>query len=92
MPCRDYQADEEMREAAGARLDGYAKDLCKAMKIIENGGLLKRASPRLRNWWTAHKEDDRREQEREAKKIRDAREKRDLVAKLSIRERRLLGL
>ncbi len=106
MPCRDYsdeyRPDPEM-PILKARLDKLSRIACKALTHIEESGdgleILILKDPEIQEWWTAHKEADRLEQE----KIRAAREeaerkaalarrKAEIKSKLTAEELRILGI
>ena len=92
MPCRDYEADAEVREVASARLDKYARMLCGVMALIERHGILSKCSAETKEWWKQHRVADNKERERVARKARDAKDKNKLLAGLTPRERKLLGV
>jgi hypothetical protein len=90
MPCRDWDDDNKVREAAARNdllalkeeLDKLPKPsmLCEACALLEEAGLLDKASPELKIWYQKH-------EAREADKVRI-----EAAEKLSERERRLLGI
>ena len=80
MPCRDYQ------------LDRYARHLCEAMYTLERAGKLGLVSKSLNKWWTGHKISDAQAQQRKLNRIKDAKDKNKLLAELTARERKLLGV
>lgn len=100
MPCRDYMDDLQHSRSMGAevaelkaRCDMLSRIACKALTHIEetNDGLevLILADPEIQNWWTAHKEADRKAQAAAAKKAAALAE-RDRLAR--IREETLAQL
>ena len=95
MPCQDWGYEAQARQETAARLDMYARLLCEAMHIIEKMGK-NTAKPKMTKelvaWWKKHQEDDA-EAAREAEKEKKRKEeKKAAYAKLSPRERKLLGL
>lgn len=88
MPCRDYMDDvrsgpDPQVAELKARCDKLSRIACKALTHIEgsNDGLeiLVLKDPEIQEWWTAHKEADRKAQEEEARRRAAAAEKRRLA-------------
>jgi len=67
MPCRDYQDSPSAdTDALRKQNDRLARIACKAMDILVetgNADLLLTGDDEVRNWYTAHKEADRKAQE-----------------------------
>lgn len=90
MPCRDdsgysnsYHKDE---------LDKRTDQLCTQLGYLEEVGLQHHIHGSLRPWWDAHKKQDA-ECKAEAKKIQDRKEAKEAaLAKISKKDRELLGL
>ncbi len=107
MPCRDYEDDTwTQRPSVGRlqeRLDKLSRIACKALTHIEetNDGLeiLILQDPEIAEWWTAHKENDRKAQE-EAQRKRLAiaakaaltRKRNEIKARLTPDELKILGV
>lgn len=107
MPCRDYMDDrgpDPEVSALKSRLDTLSRIACNALEELEkykDGGLeaLVLKDPEVAEWWSAHKEADRKAKEEAAikrKKAADARElnrkREEIKAKLSPAELKILGL
>ena len=94
MPCSDggpsYQENPETKD----RLDKVTRLLCGLCRRLTNRGRAFHITDdaELAKWWAAHQEEDRRREERERKEREEAAAKRKALAKLSPRERRLLGI
>lgn len=107
MPCRDYMDDirpssSEITELK-ARCDMLSRIACKALTHIEqtNDGLeiLVLSDPEIQQWWSAHKEADRKAAEAAAKKAaalaekeRLAKIKADVIANLTPDQKKALGI
>lgn len=86
MPCRDWGDDKcsddialvEVRQALAAAPKPSL--LCEACSLLENSGLLDKASPELKDWYAKH-------EKKEEHKVRL-----EAAEKLSERERRLFGI
>jgi hypothetical protein len=98
MPCRSYPEDfpEEMNKLTQEKLDVVSRIACKALQHIEdsNDGLeiLILKDPEIAKWWSAHKEADRKEQEKKRKEAEIKRLKKEALAKLTTEEKKILGL
>lgn len=102
MPCRDYESDSWGHADDSGRVgklkeqaDRLARMACAAMDELEANGIaevLLLKNDELREWWTAHKEADRKEKARIAEKERKARVKQEALDRLSDEEKELLGL
>lgn len=97
MPCRDYSSDAgyDHREQYKEQLDRLARIACKAMEALEKDGradFLLIGDDEVREWWTAHKEADRKERARVAELQRREAVKQEALNKLSDEEKELLGL
>lgn len=79
MPCYDPPRHEDC-SAAEAAAQKRANLLCEACTLLEETGLLDRASKELQEWYKLH-------EELEADRVRL-----EAAEKLSERERRLLGI
>ena len=98
MPCRDYESDgwdrsEERRLKQQA--DRLARIACKAMSELERNGIedmLVLRDDEVREWWTAHKEADRKRQEAEERAAHRERVRQEALAKLSTEEKEILGI
>ena len=106
MPCRDYEDDYRPDPSVGMlkeRLDKLSRIACKALTHIEetNDGLeiLILQDPEIAEWWSQHKENDRKAQE-EAKKRRQeiaakaalTRKRNEIKARLTPDELKILGV
>jgi len=101
MPCQSYETtwardsdDYEIREIK-READRLARIACQAMQTLEDMGradflLLK--DTEVREWWTAHKEADRKAREAAEAKLRRDELKRAALAKLTPEERAALGI
>lgn len=104
MPCRDYDYRDDfattVRDAAREaehkqQRDKLARIACKALTELERNGiadLLLIKDDEVREWWTAHKEADRKAAEERAEKARRAKIKRNALKKLNDEEKELLGI
>lgn len=107
MPCRDYYSDgptyvEVESQELKDRADMLARIACKAMTELERNEIaeiLLLKDEEVREWWAQHKEDDRQEQERVRKEAEKKaaekelkRKKRELLARLTDEEKRILGI
>ena len=96
MPCMSYDDRPDYSEREWKRkTDLLARIACKALEALEQTGqqdflLLK--DDEVREWWAAHKEADARAQAARAEKARQAAMKAAALAKLTVEERRLLGI
>ena len=106
MPCRDYEDDFRLNPSVDRlkeRLDKLSRIACKALTHIEetNDGLeiLILQDPEIAEWWSQHKENDRKAQE-EAQKKRLAiaakaaltRKRNEIKARLTPDELKILGV
>ena len=97
MPCRDYESDDgySQREEYKKQCDKLARIACKAMEQLEKSGradFILIEDDELREWWSQHKEADRKEKARLAEIERKKKVKEEALAKLSDEEKQLLGL
>ena len=99
MPCRDYESDSwgVTRAAPDLKnqMDKLARIACRAMEALEKDGradFLLLENDEVREWWTAHKEADRKERARVAELQRREAVKQEALNKLSDEEKELLGL
>lgn len=106
MPCRDYMDDHGPDPQVGVlkdRLNKLSRIACKALEHIEESGdgleILVLKDPEIAEWWSAHKEADRkaaREHERQrairVENDRLARIRRETLAQLSSDQKRALGI
>lgn len=99
MPCRDYESDSwgVTRAAPDLKnqMDKLARIACRAMEALEKDGradFLLLEDDEVREWWTAHKEADRKEKARVAELQRREAVKQEALNKLSDEEKELLGL
>lgn len=94
MPCSDggtyCSEDTETKN----RLDKVTRLLCGLCERAEceARGTLISNDEELAQWWAKHQEEDLRREEQERKEREEKEAKRKALAKLSPRERRLLGL
>lgn len=101
MPCQSYESswandsnDREVRRLK-AEADKLARIACKALTVLEENGVgdfLLLKDDEVADWWSAHKEADRKEQARLAELERRERVKAEALARLSTEEKELLGL
>jgi hypothetical protein len=101
MPCMSYETnwarnsdDYEVRKVK-READRLARIACQAMQALEDMGkadflLLKDSE--VREWWTAHKEADRKAQAAAEEKLRREELKALALAKLTPEERAALGI
>ena len=101
MPCMSYETtwarnsdDYEVRKVK-READKLARIACRAMQALEDMGkadflLLKDSE--VREWWSAHKEADRKAREAEEAKLRREELKALALAKLTPEERAALGI
>lgn len=91
--AHDY--DDSKIKKLKAECDKLARIACKAMTQLEKSGradFILIEDDEVRDWWTAHKEADRKERERVAEIERRERVKAEALARLSDEEKELLGL
>jgi hypothetical protein len=97
MPCRDYESDNgyHQRDEYKKQCDKLARIACKAMEQLEKSGradFILIEDDELREWWSQHKEADRKEKARIAEIERRKKVKEEALAKLSDEEKELLGI
>lgn len=99
MPCRDYSSDDWGVSSSApklkAQMDKLARIACRAMEALEKDGradFLLLEDDEVREWWTEHKEADRKERARVAEQQRREAVKQEALNKLSDEEKELLGL
>ena len=96
MPCMSYDDRPDYSDREWKRkTDLLARIACKAMDALERTGqedflLLK--DDEVREWWAAHKEADAKAQAARAEKERHAELRRAALAKLTVEERKVLGI
>lgn len=91
MPCI-YDNDDSAIRSAQAKLDQETRYLCEAMRLVEEAGLLGRCGDLLQERWRLHKAADLKRRREEDERAERDRVKAEALAKLTIRERSLLGL
>ena len=101
MPCMSYDtnwahssSDSDIRRLK-KEADKLARIACAAMTELEKMGkedFLILKNEEVGQWWAAHKEADRKEQERVAEKERRERVKKEALDRLTDEEKELLGL
>lgn len=98
MPCRDgrgYDSREYAYEDT-SRVDKLARIACELARFIEKGYgsrvWKEEISKEAANWWDAHKKADEAREAREAKARRVKEIKASAIKKLSLEERKALGL
>lgn len=101
MPCRDYESDyPDPKDSYDYRYlkdraDMLARIACKSLTLLEEEGLagyLCDQDKEVGDWWKAHKEADRQEQERIAELQRKQLVKQQALDKLSDEEKEALGI
>lgn len=96
MPCRSYEDDSNYEVTRlRAQVDRLARIACAAMDELEQneiveGVLLK--NEEVRDWWSAHKEADRKAREAEERSRRKAQLRESALKKLSPEEIKALGI
>lgn len=82
MPCAYDDSIERAEDARkeAARIKALAEAFCEAMTLLEQCGHLPSMSDKARKIWAAHE------------KLEEDRIKQEAMAKLTTRERRILGL
>lgn len=96
MPCRSYEDDNNYEvNRLRAQVDRLARIACAAMDELEQneiveGVLLK--NEEVRDWWSAHKEADRKAREAEERARRKAQLRESALKKLSPEEIKALGI
>ena len=96
MPCRSYEDDDYVSNPKVLR-DKLARIACKALTHIEemdDGGLEKLIlqEPEIAEWWSAHKEADRKAKEKEQAIEEKKRLRESALSKLTKEERAALGI
>lgn len=108
MPCRDYMDDvrsgpDPQVAELKARCDKLSRIACEALTHIEESAdgleILVLRDPEIQEWWTAHKEADRKAAEERARKAAAQKEKnrlekirKETLASLTPDQIRALGL
>jgi hypothetical protein len=98
MPCRsdDYPAGPTQAELYKKEADKVTDLLCSFCEMVERAGDLTLMPSKVRDWWEAHKELDRKRRAKEdaERKKREAANKlrQDALAKLTPAEKKALGL
>ncbi len=96
MPCRDYMDTPEYQRDIQAKCDLISRIACKALQHIEDSGdgleMLILKDPEIAKWWTAHKEADRQEQIRIKEEAEEKKIRKEALAKLSPKEKKVLGI
>lgn len=96
MPCMDYESSSsDNSRTLKKQADKLARIACAALEELERNGIaevLLLKNDELREWWSAHKEADRRERERLAEIERKERVRQEALDRLSAEEKELLGL
>ena len=103
MPCqsyyddnwRSYDSDRDKINELKKQADMLARIACKALQELEDNkieDMILLRDDEVREWWAKHKEDDRR-----AKEVREAKERRAAIkkaalSKLSEEEKEVLGI
>lgn len=96
MPCMSYddRPDYSAREWKN-KTDKLARIACKAMEELVKSGkadFLLIKDDEVREWWDQHQEADRKAREAREQKERDARVRREALAKLTDEEKKILGI
>lgn len=96
MPCMSYddRPDYSTREWKN-KTDKLARIACKAMEELVKSGkadFLLIKDDEVREWWDQHQEADRKAREAREQKERDARVRREALAKLTDEEKKILGI
>jgi hypothetical protein len=96
MACRDYRDDPAYQRDMQGELDILSRIACKALTHIEQSGdgleILVLKDPEIAKWWLAHKEADRKEQEKLRKEQEKQMLRKSALSKLSAEERKALGI
>lgn len=98
MPCSDGGCDNNHVTELGQRLDKVTRLLCGLCKVINEAGKVGineavfEWMPELDAWWKNHQTEDRIRLEREREERKEKQDTERALAKLSPRERRLLGI
>lgn len=74
-----------------AILDKNTKKLCTALQGISNYKI-KKSSLELQIWWRDHQKMDKKHLKEDLDKIKDEKDKKKAIAKLTPREKKLLGI
>lgn len=95
MPCRDYQYEEENNQNSKKRFDELTQllcNLCNKLKGQEIFNHILQNDKKLNDWWKNHQEEDRKEKQRLIEMKRKELIKKNALSKLSVEERKILGL
>ena len=105
MPCRDEWAEEQDRKAAFRELALVRASLCAVLTFIEGddtafAAMLKDidwkeagvSKKEFLSWWETHKHEDIQRRKREAAEKREKELRANALAKLTLEERKLLGI
>lgn len=94
MPCYDLRDSPEYAREEARNTTNHdsvmAQLLCEAMKLYT--GQKENPSVKLKQWWEEHKERDARREEMRRRKLTQQLEKKKALSKLTMREKRLLGV
>jgi hypothetical protein len=95
MPCQSYEDPNDSINERALR-DKLARIACKALTHIEESGdgleILILKDPEIAEWWSAHKENDRKARERREREEFKERMRRSGLSKLNPEEKKALGL
>ncbi len=94
MPCTDPGAWRDSYSEVSSLLEGTTQLLCSLCTLlVENGhGSYIKQVDNLPGWWKQHQEDDRKRVALEQKQKKQDEKKKRALAKLSPKERELLGV
>jgi hypothetical protein len=91
MPCRDYMDDKQLVHVEIEKKETVEK-LCEAYRVLEEYKLMRLVSLSGRQWYTAHKKEDEARLKAEKDRLDKKRKKEYILSKLSLEERKILGL
>jgi hypothetical protein len=93
MPCSDSRNDYlEEYQGERRRADTATRVACELARIIRSGGKFSACSRDTLDWIHRHDEDDLRRLKQEAEEKRTQEEKQMALAKLTVKERKLLNV
>ncbi len=96
MPCQSYEDPRDTAADLKSLRDKLARIACAALTHIEESGdgleVLILKNPEVADWWRAHKEADRKAQERARREMEREQLRKGALAKLSDAEKKALGI
>ena len=93
MPCHDYGQEEIYQKERTKKIHKLTRMLCETCDCLEDEGLFfGNVSEELDMWWEQHKEEDSTRKIFEARESKLLAARKKALAKISEKDRKLLGL